>query len=59
MADPVEIVEQAISNIKQQYPAMDEQKLRALLMRADTADVERLRGALSRFSLEELLQLFG
>lgn len=57
MADQIEIVEQAICSIKQQYPAIDEQKLRALLMRADAADVERLRGAMSRFSLEEVLNL--
>lgn len=57
MADRVEIVEQAIRDIKQQYPTIDERGLRTLLMRADVADVERLRGAMSRFSLKELLEL--
>lgn len=57
MADQVEIVERAICSIRQQYPAVNEQKLRQILMRADIADVERLRGAMSRMSLEELADL--
>ncbi len=57
MADNIELIERAIRCIREQYPGIREQDLRDIFSKADIADVERLRGAMSRLTLEKLAHL--